>query len=103
MVRDLRDARCCALCLNTLSSSALLLAPDSLLHAQPPMLSFSLLTLSVTRAAAIINSAPDTPPVRAKVLHDISDVERLLPGTLETIREWCAHTHHTHTHTQRTR
>jgi len=24
----------------------------------------------------------------AKVLHDISDVERLLPGTLETIREW---------------
>jgi len=24
----------------------------------------------------------------AKVLHDISDVERLLPGTLDTIREW---------------
>lgn len=25
---------------------------------------------------------------RAKVLHDISDVERLLPGTLDTVREW---------------
>ncbi len=31
---------------------------------------------------------------RAKVLHDISDVERLLPGTLDTIREWCAPRQH---------